>query len=137
MKECTKCGTVKTVDQYYVRRGKDRPNPRYMSECKECHKASQRRRNLDPERKTAKRGRNLMVNYGITLEQYSDMYAEQNGECFVCGEKHPVLHVDHNHETGEVRKLLCTLCNTAFGKLREDVTIIQKLLDYGRMYDNT
>lgn len=134
MKQCSRCGEVMELSDFYLRKGNDRKNPRYMAECKECHKAEQRRRNECPKRKAEKRDRNLKKNYGITAVQYDFMYAEQNGKCYVCRDEHEVLHVDHNHETGEVRKLLCTLCNTAFGKMRERVDLLENLLEYGRKY---
>ena len=102
----------------------------YYQRNKERIKAKARERH-NPERK---RCLNLQRNYGITSKQYDSMYAEQEGKCFICGDAHEVLHVDHNHNTGEVRKLLCICCNTAFGKARESVPILEKLLEYGRMY---
>lgn len=131
---CTKCKVTKDQAEFYKRKGNDRATARYMSECKDCHKEDQRKRNACPERKAAKRDQNLRKNYGITSYDYDRMYAEQDGRCFVCEDQKSVLHVDHNHETGEVRKLLCALCNTAFGKMRESPRLINKLLEYGRMY---
>lgn len=66
----------------------------------------------------------LRHRYGISLEQYNQMVAERNGLCDICG-KEPVgksvrsskLHVDHCHETNEVRGLLCTVCNQRLGIL--------------------
>lgn len=71
-----------------------------------------------PERKGVLRRRShLMVTYGITLEQYDEMLAVQGGVCKGCGTPTPVgrrkhFDVDHDHETGEVRGLLCSPCNT-------------------------
>ena len=78
--------------------------------------------------------KHLKNKYNISLEKYNSMYDEQKGRCYICGDKHTVLHVDHNHETGEVRKLLCSLCNTSFGKMRERVDLIEKLLEYSKAY---
>lgn len=82
----------------------------------------------------ANKDRKLRAAYGIGLEDYERMYEEQEGKCGICQEAHDVLHVDHNHDTGEVRELLCTLCNTAFGKMRERVDYLERLLEYGRKY---
>ena len=59
----------------------------------------------------------LMRAYGIGLEQYDELFLAQGGRCAICG-KHQTelpraLAVDHNHETGEVRGLLCSKCNTS------------------------
>ena len=52
--------------------------------------------------------------YGITLEDYERMSAEQGGACLICDEK-TKLHIDHCHATGVVRGLLCSICNRALG----------------------
>lgn len=54
--------------------------------------------------------------YGITIEQYEEKLKEQNFACAICRRDQSLfkkrLHVDHNHETGKVRGLLCMDCNT-------------------------
>lgn len=58
-----------------------------------------------------------MVRYGITEGDYAAKLAAQNGVCAICksppGQKR--LHVDHDHETGVVRDLLCSTCNHLVG----------------------
>lgn len=61
----------------------------------------------------------FMLTFGITLDDYNDMYTSQNGCCALCG-KHQVefkrrLAIDHDHKTGEIRGLLCLSCNTHLG----------------------
>lgn len=68
------------------------------------------------------RARSLKRLYDITLEDYTMMLAAQNGRCAIClrtpdQEHHRVLHVDHDHQTGKVRGLLCSRCNTGIGLL--------------------
>lgn len=55
--------------------------------------------------------------YGITAEQYNQMFATQDGVCAICGRppKTKRLHVDHDHKTGKIRSLLCMMCNTKLG----------------------
>lgn len=72
--------------------------------------------------------------YGLTLERYDEMVAEQNGGCAICHDppdgKHQYFHVDHNHETGVVRGLLCSRCNTALGLFKSDVTRMEAAIRY-------
>lgn len=75
----------------------------------------------------------LQHSYGLSLADYFDLRAKQNGGCAACGRKPEDdlgLHVDHNHQTGKVRGLLCSGCNTALGLLREDTKAIRGLLEY-------
>ena len=65
---------------------------------------------------------------------YAERLAE-NPQCEVCGlphgeEAYTRLHLDHNHETGVWRGLLCGNCNTALGLLKEDPERIRALIDY-------
>ena len=74
----------------------------------------------------------LKSKYGISVEDYESMLAAQGGVCAVCGDVNSDrrLAVDHDHETGEVRGLLCTRCNVAIGFVREDRERISKIQEY-------
>lgn len=64
--------------------------------------------------------------YGVSLEQYGEMFVRQQGRCAICRREHGALPdhgllvVDHDHSTGKVRGLLCATCNTAIGLLHDD-----------------
>lgn len=76
---------------------------------------------------------NLKLKYGITHKEYDEMLEKQNGVCAICGDpsrKPYGLHVDHNHDTGKIRKLLCGRCNTALGFTRESVKILEAMIAY-------
>lgn len=73
--------------------------------------------------------------YGLTIEQFDEMYRQQNGCCASCKcASEETLCVDHNHTTGAVRSLLCANCNTAFGHLKEDPARIVALLEYAQKF---
>lgn len=74
--------------------------------------------------------RNLIRRYGITVEQYKEMYKAQNGKCLICGKPEQKLHVDHCHETGYVRGLLCGSCNRALGLLKDNTDFLLKAIAY-------
>ena len=83
----------------------------------------------------ARRQRNvyLRMAYGITLEQYEHMLAEQGGRCSIC-RREPLgikpLHVDHNHTTGAVRGLLCRRCNSLVGFIEKHGALIPASENY-------
>lgn len=76
--------------------------------------------------------------YGLTLADYDTMLEAQDGVCAICRKPEtrdhgngPVrLAVDHNHDTGEVRKLLCSRCNTGIAKFNEDVALLLAAAQY-------
>lgn len=76
--------------------------------------------------------RYIKSRYGITVEEYSKMYDDQKGLCAICGKDNGDirLHVDHCHTTGKVRGLLCFLCNSALGKVKDDVAVLEKAILY-------
>jgi bifunctional DNA-binding transcriptional regulator/antitoxin component of YhaV-PrlF toxin-antitoxin module len=77
--------------------------------------------------------RSLRYRYGLTPEDFLELLNQQNGHCAICN-KPPKegrnLDVDHNHETGEVRGLLCNNCNRALGHFQESKEILQKAVNY-------
>lgn len=71
--------------------------------------------------------------YGVTSEMFETMLVEQNHSCKICGKKpRPgrTLTVDHCHETGQVRGLLCTACNVAIGQLGDNEAGLLRALNY-------
>lgn len=92
--------------------------------CNACYKQQYRGRNLDRHKEQAKKyaqRRNetaswrdgwLKRKFGISSEEYDIMLEKQNGVCAICGGKTKRrLAVDHDHQTGKVRGLLCGACN--------------------------
>ncbi len=94
-------------------------------------------------RKTPKWKKTLQKNwlrskYGLTEEQYQDLWDKQEGLCAVCGreeeETNQRLHVDHNHTDNVVRGLLCGKCNRGIGMFDEEEPLLQKAIDYLRSH---
>ena len=66
--------------------------------------------------KASSRNNNLKYKYGITLETFNQMLADQNGVCAICRKPSAKsYHCDHDHKTGVVRGVLCHWCNTSLG----------------------
>lgn len=123
---------------------KDYPSGAWCYECgRERNLARlQKWRTENPERYRAQwersnrnsRNNDLKRQFGITLEDYNRMFAEQNGSCKICGIHQSLLkvalHVDHDHQTKMVRGLLCKKCNSAIGFGSESIDIFKKIIAY-------
>jgi len=70
--------------------------------------------------------------YGVTPQEFNDMLWKQSYKCLLCGDqfngKSP--HLDHCHETGKVRGVLCGNCNTGLGLFKDDIGRLQKAINY-------
>jgi hypothetical protein len=76
----------------------------------------------------------LKYKYGITLQDYNNLFDKQKGTCAICGihqveVKHTMV-VDHNHETGKIRGLLCDNCNKGLGFFQDSVEYLTKARVY-------
>lgn len=90
--------------------------------------------------RTIKTNQFLKRHYGISLIEYNDLLKQQNMCCAICGDSalkyKRKLHVDHNHNTGKTRGLLCVNCNTGIGKFRESLTMLEKAKQYLLTHEN-
>ena len=80
----------------------------------------------------------LKNRYGITIDEYDEMFKEQEGVCAIC--KMPEvkklfgnvvrLAVDHDHKTGKVRGLLCYKCNSILGRFNDNILLFESVIRY-------
>lgn len=70
--------------------------------------------------------------YGISYEEYEALRIKQNDRCLICDkeEKNRTLAVDHCHESGRVRGLLCGNCNRGLGLFRDNSELLAKATNY-------
>ena len=82
-----------------------------------------------PERARALQRKAL---YGITQDQYDELVKRQNGLCAICSNPpgKRALHIDHCHDTGQIRGLLCSVCNISLGGFRDDTNLLMKAIEY-------
>lgn len=111
------------------RREKRANNPEY------AEKQRQRDRARWNKRKDAKRNSDMLKKYGITSEQYKELYEKQDGKCCICGKHKPDsgrdgLAVDHCHTEGHVRGLLCPNCNMGLGSFFDNIETLQNAIKY-------
>jgi hypothetical protein len=75
----------------------------------------------------------------MTYDKYLLMLKKQNYCCDICGIHQDKLKrnldVDHNHNTGNVRGLLCTPCNSGIGKLKDSINMLEKAINYLKIYE--
>jgi hypothetical protein len=72
--------------------------------------------------------------YGITEEDYNNMFTNQGGRCKICG-RHQTefnyrLYVDHDHATGNIRGLLCHRCNFMIGLAEDNKSLLLSAIEY-------
>lgn len=105
----------------------------------EYHKEENRKRAAKWQKENSERYRrwlyehSLIKNYNITIEDYKKMLNDQNGVCAICfreDKKGRKLCVDHNHDTGKVRGLLCGNCNKLLGMAGDDKKILSRSIKY-------
>lgn len=147
-KICTQCKQEKPLNDFFRRRVNGRET--YRSNCKECSTTAARQWMQDhPEmvrhrgkQRSAKYHRNhLSIGYwarmglNFTEEDFFAMWDAQVHKCALCGEK-PSLFLkkrfplDHDHETGKVRAIICHRCNLIVGLVEHEPDLVEKALRY-------
>lgn len=105
-----------------------RPAPHPGPRCATHHRA---RRRQTSEGAWAKR---IEETYGITAEEYWEIYKAQGGRCYICQRATGAakrLSVDHDHANGLVRGLLCTRCNKhTLGNARDEIEYFERAIAY-------
>lgn len=138
-KLCPRCETEKPRDAF------TRSNTRKTGlqvYCRACESEKRKEiRKKYPERAKARDLRtDLMRNYGISVDQYEKMRSDQNGCCACCG-KHETefqrrLNVDHDHNTGAIRALLCNECNPGIGYFQDSFERLEMAIRYLKKFKN-
>jgi hypothetical protein len=137
---CKSCRLLKSK-QYYEdnRERKKAYQAEYALTHKEAYRANARKW-YEKNREGKYRDTRLRRTYGISLEEYNKMLKEQKGVCDICGREERAIHnkskkvkhltVDHCHNTGKVRGLLCSTCNTGIGNLQDNIETVEAALGY-------
>lgn len=112
------------------------------SKCKPCSNAWHREyrkqnpglRERYPPSKYDRHHSHIKATYKISKDSYNDMLSSQSGGCAICGGKTPggrgSFHIDHDHETGVIRGLLCASCNMGIGMLGDNPSRLRLALSY-------
>lgn len=134
-KHCKRCDQTKPVTEFFRER---RRADGYTYLCKKCSMGNTKK--WVGENRDKRKDYYLRRTYGLTLVQYNEMLDAQGGVCAICGTDDPkgksgtYFVVDHDHETGDNRGLLCNRCNRAIGLLGEDPGVLKSAVDYLKRY---
>ena len=160
MKTCKHCGVAKPLEDFYgdsAARDRHRPEckactaarrkrwyaenrEREIARVKEWQQTNAERlnayrklHNATPDRKRALRDGYYRRTFGLSADDVDAMLEAQGGGCAICGvrpERLASLHVDHCHDSGRIRGLLCLNCNQGIGKLGEDPELLRRAAEY-------
>ena len=97
----------------------------YLRACRKCSKPSKKQIFYT----------HIKHAYGLSAKQWERLLIKQQGRCYICKDapESRDLVVDHCHNTGRIRRLLCRQCNIAAGAVRDDPEIATALAKYLRM----
>ncbi len=134
MKKCSKCKQIKPIKEFHRNRSN---KDGFQRQCRECHRGYLRNwtKTTLKGKRTAKRKQFPNAKRrGINKTKYNLMLVNQKGQCKIChrhiSEFRKQFAVDHCHETGEVRSLLCANCNLALGHVKDNVVILKSMIKY-------
>lgn len=132
--QCPKCETKKSEREFYRSKTTKSGLTSWCKICCASASSSWYKRNKD-------RAHFVRVNakYGISEEDYYSLLKAQESKCKICGidedKLKQRLHIDHCHTSGKIRGLLCSNCNTGIGNLRDDVSLLEKAIQYLNSYN--
>jgi hypothetical protein len=123
-KVCPDCQTEKPLEEFPRNKNIKDGHHTY---CKPCHNA--RGKETKERLHGGNRHYHLVRRYGIGADQVQAMIRTQQGMCAIC-RREPAVHVDHDHETGLVRGVLCFNCNGGLGQFKDDSTSLLRAVRY-------
>lgn len=141
LRRCNTCQEVKPLAAFYMYKDTRTDPPRMVptARCRQCaNEGNQAYYEANYETRRAygrayskkHRRRDRAAKYGLTAEQLTAMETEQEGRCLICHEEPGRLVIDHCHDTGAVRGLLCDLCNKGLGAFRDNPRRLAAALAY-------
>ncbi len=137
MQTCNKCGLTKPITEFH-KAGKNG----YRHDCKTCRNKAARTKyaKMDENKRKERRLRTgLKYRHNLTVEEFNKLNAAQKGKCAICGKpadenlqsgRTARLYVDHDHNTGKIRGLLCNACNRGLGFFRDNPNFLRSAIKY-------
>ena len=119
MRICIHCGKQKEDQSFQKVKSGNRGNV-----CHSCKWKQKKKRSPEDNRR-----RHLKQAYNLSLEEYESIHELQDGRCAIC-KTDQKLYVDHCHDSGAIRGLLCNKCNSALGFLNDDPYLLLNGYNY-------
>lgn len=110
---CSGCQRFLPISDWFANRGSKTGLSSY---CKACMRAKGAESYLKRR-------------YGLSTSERQQVYASQGGLCVICRDA-PAAHVDHDHNTGHVRGLLCFNCHAGLGQFKDSTDLLAATADY-------
>ena len=132
MTRCSCCKKDLPSDDFYPDKSR---SSGLASKCRPCNakKSLEWRANNPKAAAVHARRKEMKAKYGLTLEDYDELLESQGGVCAICNKpshNYRRLAVDHDHETGAIRGLLCDKCNRGLGYFKDNRTTLLKAIEY-------
>lgn len=132
-KTCAKCQETKALDDFHRQPSGPKGRHSYCKPCANKLARESKMRNYTPEQK---RRWHMKARYGVSASEVDAMVSTQEGKCPLCDRplegKRPC--VDHDHNTGRVRGVLCHRCNIRLGGW-DDLEWRKRALEYLKIND--
>ncbi|NBR32848.1 MAG: hypothetical protein EBS87_11685 [Sphingomonadaceae bacterium] len=128
-KHCQTCGFTKPIEEFW----------KGQSACVPCskYKAKNRWNSRSPKKRLEQ---HLRYKYGISHSEFQEAWDKQSGNCAICEDALPDLMtydqrrrgyaIDHNHETGDFRGVLCLKCNSLLGMASDSIDVLHSAIRY-------
>ena len=120
MKNCAGCGIAKDESEFYSNVSRPDKKDCYCKKCRKQIAVEHRKKNINKDR-IAKR----LNHYDIDKHQFYALLENQGFRCAICNvQLNPTersTQIDHDHQTGKIRGILCANCNLALGRLENKI----------------
>ncbi len=149
--QCSSCKEIKPTTDFFKKGSYKDGSTQYKSECILCHNKKtldfyhSNRKPNGIARQAAYRY-TLKTIYGLSQKDFEDLLEKQDNCCPICGVplRNPFKtvegssqHVDHCHESGKVRAILCLNCNLGLGSFKDNQTSLKRAIEYLQKYENS
>ena len=119
-KQCISCKSEKVITSF-VKSSKNKTG--YINVCKDCYRDYKHK--WRTTKKEHIREYRALYNYSLSKEEFKNL----DKKCFSCGSEEK-LAIDHCHDSGKVRGVLCSACNLALGLVKDNINTLSNLIKY-------